>query len=70
MFLGPKINNSYKYSFTSVLFIPTISSESLNINLMEFIEFLNNNFFIIISSTLVLGLFILYKKIIQVLIHY
>ena len=62
-----KSNNSYKYnySFASVLFVPTISSESLNINLMRFIEFLNDNSLIIFSSSLgliLLGLFILYMN--------
>ena len=38
--------------------IPTISSKSLNINVMRFIEFLNDNLFIIFSVLLVLGLFI------------
>ena len=67
-----KDNNSYKYSIASVLFIPTegagspfripgtISLESLNTNLMEFIEFLNDNSIMIFSGTLGLVLFFIY----------
>lgn len=42
--------------------IPAISSKSLNIDVMRFIDFLNNNLLIIFSGSLVLGLFILYTR--------
>ena len=50
------VNNLYGYSFASVLFVPIISSESLNTNVMEFIEFLKDNLTIILSSLLGLSL--------------
>ena len=58
------VNNSYGYSLASILFVPTegaespfqipgtISLESLNINLMRFIEFLNDNFSILFTGFL------------------
>ena len=50
--IEPKINNSYKYSFTSILFVPTLSLESLNINLTGFINFLNDNLSILLTGSL------------------
>jgi len=58
------VNNSYGYSFASVLFVPTISSESspgefqaeglesLSTNLMRFINLLNNNLSILFTGSL------------------
>ena len=58
------VNNSYGYSLASILFVPiegpgspfripgTISLESLNINLMRFIEFLNDYFSILFTGFL------------------
>lgn len=54
------VNNSYNYSLTFVLFVPTISLKSLNINIVRFIEFLNDNSFIIFSGSLGLNLLSLF----------
>ena len=53
------VNNLYGYSFASVLFVPTINSESLNTYVMGFIKFLNDNLTIILSSLLGLSLLLL-----------
>lgn len=74
MSIGSVNNDSYKfnYSFAFVLFVPTINLVFFNTNVMKFIEFLNDNLFILLSGLLGLSLLLLinmsYKYIISLTI--